>query len=272
MIGTGAIAAGDRLPSIRQLAPKVGVNVNTVRAVYRRLEAEGLITSQQGLGTFATERAAWSPEVKRLAADSIAAAREAEIEPRDLAIALYAGAGTLEPGLPDDASRSTSTLPDLEQDSDQVIARRELRRQIARLEAELAAYAKELGLEKPPHPLLRPIPHVADVAELEEIRNKLVERLRAVQAKVARQGKRQQRARARREDMAREPDRHRWEWVSNEEAGEPACGTWHVRPTYGPLGALLGWWRVKVSSGCPLAAPLEAAPRQRSEPIEAGHD
>ena len=53
--------------------------------------------------------------------------------------------------------------------------------------------------------------------------------------------------------MAREPSEHKWQWVSNEDVGEPGCRTWRVTPRYGPVGALMGWWRVKVSSGCPLA-------------------
>jgi DNA-binding transcriptional regulator YhcF (GntR family) len=46
------LAAGDRLPSVRELAETAGVNVNTVRAVYSRLEAEGLVRSEHGRGTF----------------------------------------------------------------------------------------------------------------------------------------------------------------------------------------------------------------------------
>ena len=34
--------------------------------------------------------------------------------------------------------------------------------------------------------------------------------------------------------------------------GEPGCRDWHVRPRFGLLGMLAGWWRVVVSSGCPL--------------------
>ena len=48
----GALQPGDRLPSVRELAEEAGVNVNTVRAVYRRLESEGLVRSEQGRGTF----------------------------------------------------------------------------------------------------------------------------------------------------------------------------------------------------------------------------
>jgi DNA-binding transcriptional regulator YhcF (GntR family) len=48
----GTLAPGDRLPSVRDLAESAGVNVNTVRAVYARLEAEGAVRSEQGRGTF----------------------------------------------------------------------------------------------------------------------------------------------------------------------------------------------------------------------------
>jgi DNA-binding transcriptional regulator YhcF (GntR family) len=48
----GTLASGDRLPSVRDLAESAGVNVNTVRAVYARLEAEGIVRSEQGRGTF----------------------------------------------------------------------------------------------------------------------------------------------------------------------------------------------------------------------------
>ncbi len=45
--------------------------------------------------------------------------------------------------------------------------------------------------------------------------------------------------------------------VSNREIGEPGCGVWHVRPRLGLIGMLMGWWEVKLSSGCPLAAAAE---------------
>jgi GntR family transcriptional regulator len=48
----GVLGPGDRLPSVRELAEVAGVNVNTVRAVYARLESEGLARSEQGRGTF----------------------------------------------------------------------------------------------------------------------------------------------------------------------------------------------------------------------------
>jgi GntR family transcriptional regulator len=48
----GALAPGERLPSVRALAESASVNVNTVRAVYTRLESEGVVRSEQGRGTF----------------------------------------------------------------------------------------------------------------------------------------------------------------------------------------------------------------------------
>ena len=52
LIEMGELGSGDRLPSVREAAAAAGVNVNTVRAVYGRLEREGLVSSEQGRGTF----------------------------------------------------------------------------------------------------------------------------------------------------------------------------------------------------------------------------
>jgi GntR family transcriptional regulator len=53
----GTLTTGDRLPSVREFAGVAGVNVNTARAVYARLESEGLVSSEQGRGTFVAARA-----------------------------------------------------------------------------------------------------------------------------------------------------------------------------------------------------------------------
>jgi len=53
----GTLHPGDRLPSVREFADVAGVNVNTARAVYSRLESEGLVSSEQGRGTFVAARA-----------------------------------------------------------------------------------------------------------------------------------------------------------------------------------------------------------------------
>ena len=40
--------------------------------------------------------------------------------------------------------------------------------------------------------------------------------------------------------------------LAAEDLGEPGCGVWQVRPRMGLIGMLMGWWQVKLSSGCPL--------------------
>ena len=52
LISSGKLAPGDRLPPVRQLAEDAGVNPNTARAIYGRLESEGLVETRHGLGTF----------------------------------------------------------------------------------------------------------------------------------------------------------------------------------------------------------------------------
>src|SRR5205809_4334501 len=98
LIASGQLDPGDRLPGVRELAGGTGVNVNTARAVYRRLERERLIVSRQGLGTFVAEGAPSSPDLERLAAEAAESARESGVDPRDLARAIYAASDPA-PGL-----------------------------------------------------------------------------------------------------------------------------------------------------------------------------
>ena len=67
LIVDGRLQPGERLPSVRGLAESVGVNVNTVRAVYERLEGEGFVRSEHGRGTFVAENVPQArPEALRL--------------------------------------------------------------------------------------------------------------------------------------------------------------------------------------------------------------
>ncbi len=62
-IRSGELNPGDQLPSVRGMATLAGVNVNTVRTVYGRLEQQGLLSSEHGRGTFVRgERAADQPD------------------------------------------------------------------------------------------------------------------------------------------------------------------------------------------------------------------
>jgi hypothetical protein len=83
------------------------------------------------------------------------------------------------------------------------------------------------------------------------VRDELAGRLAAVRAAAAEQAARQAVARRELEQMRAEPAAYRWRRLTNADLGLPGCTTYHVRPRAGLLGMLMGWWRVKVSGGCP---------------------
>jgi GntR family transcriptional regulator len=124
LIGSGALRPGEQLPSVRQLAEAAGVNVNTVRSVYARLEDRGLLDSEHGRGTFVRGAA------------------------------------------PEGGTRSDREY------------RRELMRQIAELERQVAYYTRHrpLGSLEPP-PRGRPASQLLPAGELMEIRDELQERV-----------------------------------------------------------------------------------------------
>ncbi len=53
LILTGAIAADEKLPSVRSLAAELAINPNTIQRAYTELESEGAIYSVAGKGSFA---------------------------------------------------------------------------------------------------------------------------------------------------------------------------------------------------------------------------
>ena len=168
-IRDGVFEPGQRLPGLREVAQATGVNVNTVRSVYQRLEHEGLIDSQQGSGTFVAH-AQRPSTVASIAAGAAREAHQSGVDPREIAAALYVSPGAPPPPPADDATAR----------------RRALREQIGVLERTLAEIeAKHPGVAPASAPARRGIgPALLDAAELEHVRATLVRRLATVQGAI----------------------------------------------------------------------------------------
>src|SRR5215210_219458 len=136
--------------------------------------------------------------------------------------------------------------------------RDDLRRQIAMLEKRLGELFASAFPRKGFQWTVGAVggPRVLDIAELERVRDALAVRLREAQLELGRRGEIEEDNRGLLESMIAEPDRYRWVRVSGEDVGERGCRHWHSRPRWGILGMLMGWWRVRLSSGCPLAKGL----------------
>jgi GntR family transcriptional regulator len=64
-IAASALATGDQLPTVRQVAVDLAINPNTVVRAYRELEIRGVIETQQGMGTFVAHKKIKQDEVER---------------------------------------------------------------------------------------------------------------------------------------------------------------------------------------------------------------
>ena len=64
-ISSGALAAGNQLPTVRQVAVDLAINPNTVVRAYRELEIRGVIETEQGTGTFIAHKKVKQDEVER---------------------------------------------------------------------------------------------------------------------------------------------------------------------------------------------------------------
>jgi GntR family transcriptional regulator len=62
-VSGGTLKPGDQLPTVRALASELRVNFNTVARAYRLLDDAGLISTQQGRGTYIMEKRA--PEIEK---------------------------------------------------------------------------------------------------------------------------------------------------------------------------------------------------------------
>ena len=56
-VADGRLKVGSQLPTVRQLAVDLSVNLNTVAKAYREMEIRGIVQTQQGTGTFIAARA-----------------------------------------------------------------------------------------------------------------------------------------------------------------------------------------------------------------------
>ena len=148
--------------------------------------------------------------------------------------------------------RLTGTSP-LEIEVDEGAARRTLRDQIAKLERELATLfpAARPGDELDWRVRSPGGPRVLDVADLESLRDDLADRVEEIRHALRERADSEEENRARLEAIAADPAGHKWERLSNTDIGEPGCKHYHATPRLGLVGMLMGWWRVKVSSGCP---------------------
>jgi hypothetical protein len=143
--------------------------------------------------------------------------------------------------------------------------RRQLRDQIARLESEIGAlfcsvYPRQ-GFDWQVGS--RGGPRLLSLAELEEVRDELAAKLQHNRRVMSERGYVEDLHRRHIEEMLLAPEEHKWERVGNEDIGEPGCKHWHVVPRWGIAGILMNWWRVKISSGCPLAGGRGHRPRPR---------
>ena len=141
-------------------------------------------------------------------------------------------------------------------DVDEAAARRTLRQQIARLERQLG----EAFVSAFPHTALDvrcasvlPGPRVLGLGELEAQRDALEARLREARATLESRGAEVEANRVLLERMLLEPKRFKFARLHRADVDMGGCGAYQVRPRMGIIGMFMGWWHVKLSSGCPLA-------------------
>jgi hypothetical protein len=135
-------------------------------------------------------------------------------------------------------------------------ARSTLRGQIAKLERELSGIVAETfpHIAAPEGAIgTLPGPCLPSLAELERSRDRLAGRVQDLRSLAAARTEYERRAREQLERMKLEPGRYKWVRLPVNDLGQGGCGVWEVRPRFGLLGMLAGWWQVKLSSGCPLA-------------------
>jgi GntR family transcriptional regulator len=177
-IRDGRYEAGQQLPTLRELAEATGLNVNTVRSVYGRLEQKGLVDTHQGSGTFVAAAPGRTAALSSIAANAAHEAFATGLDPRDVAAALYV--------TPDDSREPGRVATGASRDRLVAERRRALRGQIATLERTVAELeAEHPGVAPAPARSRRGIgPALLTGDELARVRGDLIRRLTVVQAAI----------------------------------------------------------------------------------------
>ncbi len=90
-VGDGTLKPGARLPTMREVAVALKIDLNTVQRAYAALEREGVLTTLRGRGTFVAEApppvdpALRAATVEGLAQRTIATAHSLGLDPREVA-------------------------------------------------------------------------------------------------------------------------------------------------------------------------------------------
>jgi DNA-binding transcriptional regulator YhcF (GntR family) len=167
-VASGRLRAGDRLPGLREVADQLGVNHNTVRAAVAKLEADGLLETRHGSGTFVAAGVATQLRQAALLDEVAQRAQDAGIAPRELAAALYVAEPTAARRRPD---RATAERQALRQDL------AVLDRILCELEPQL-----DVVLARDPAPARSGGPRLLGADELRAQREALLRRVAQVQA------------------------------------------------------------------------------------------
>ena len=86
-IADGRLKTGAQLPTVRQLAVDLSINLNTVAKAYREMEIRGIVETQQGTGTFVSARRPDArPREKKRAVNDLVDSLIANAEARGIVI------------------------------------------------------------------------------------------------------------------------------------------------------------------------------------------
>jgi GntR family transcriptional regulator len=100
LIGRGALAPGERLPTMREVAVALRIDLNTVQRAYAELEREGILTLVRGRGTFVAENPP-GPRDRKAEAEALAAKAAAQAKASGLGLGeLIAALETLKGQMP----------------------------------------------------------------------------------------------------------------------------------------------------------------------------